>query len=161
MRPFQVYSAFARVSALRVGVLRRLSSRNGAQDLVKATAPPPLALLRSRAAAETARATADVAAVSARAAAETAALSSRATADVAAASARAATEFAAERVSLARSIAVLASFLIAGGWLVLDLYTHEDPDYIAWRARRALRNSASRGAPLPARSPRPFLASSP
>ena len=126
MRPLQLYGAHARVGALRVGVLRRLSSRNGGQDLAQAK----VALLRARAAAETARATAyaaavssrataDAAAVSARAAAETAAMSSRASADVATVSMRAATE-------VARSIAVAAALLFACGWLVRDLYMHRE-----------------------------------
>jgi len=35
-------------------------------------------------------------------------------------------------------------------WLAYDLYTHEDPDYIAWRVRRALLASATPGASPPA-----------
>ena len=134
--------------------LRRASSRGGgAQDIFAAKA----ALLRARAAAETARAAAYTAAVTARAAADTAAVTTRAAADTAAVTTRATAETARAAADTAAvttraaavniSWALLASFSL---WLVIDLYTHEDPDFIAFRVRRTLLASA---LPGPAAAP--------
>ncbi len=102
------------------------------------------------AAAATSRATADAAAVTSRATADAAAVTSRATADAAVVTLRA-TAYAAAVTSRATKDAVAAAALAAAlVYLVFDLHTHEDPDYISWRVRRALLASATPGASQPA-----------
>jgi len=109
------------------------------------------------AAATASRAGADAAATASRAGADAAATALRADAEVVRSSAaaaaiatRAAAYAAAVRAGAASSFAYAAAAVAAlcvSLALMVDLYVHEEPGYISWRVRRALRATAGAGVP--------------